>query len=409
MKTFKFLSSVKLTLGLLLALAFISIFVTFGKPELGRYDLFYKSIWFRSALALLALNLSVCTIKTIRRQLKRSALLRERIETDSDRALPLRGAKSSSSGQLQTIARKAGFSVTTEGEAIIASKGSWGRWGSTVVHLSFLAIMFGALLGETGFVGTLNIYIGDQSTQYFDWDSQQDKDLGFTFRLDKSELIYYPVEMKFKAVDPVTGNTLQEYQSKEGKTVHLPIKDMRARIIKFDPEEKHFVLAIYRLGQYLGEYFVYAGGERFNDQQNPGVKLIPMAHKDRILRQYHSEVSILEGGKVVKEGAIEINHPITHKGVTIFQTAYNKDEQGFPYAGFQFSQDPGEPIVWVASITIIIGCLIAFMVRNRSFCIIRKEDDYHLLPLAGFNSDTGKKDLQDLQDFIERVVRVENS
>ena len=409
MQIVRFLSSVKLTLFLLLFIATIAIFGTIGKPELGRYDLFYKSIWFRSALALLALNLSVCTIKTIRRQLKRSVQIHERISKAIENGLLLQGIAGSGIEQLESIARKTGFSVNTKDNTIIASKGAWGRWGSTIVHISILSIMFGALLGGAGFVGTLNTYIGDQSDFYFDWDTQKDKPLGFTFRLDKSELIYYPVELKFEAIDPTTGKSLQQYQAKEGESVHLPIKDLRARIVKFDPEEKQFVLSIYRRGEYLDEYFIYAGGERFGAMENPGVRLVPLESKDRILKQYHSEVTILEKGNVVKTGIIEINHPITYKGVSIYQTAYNKDDKGFPFAGFQFSKDPGEPIVWTASITIIIGCLIAFWVKHRSFCIVRKEEDYYLVPLAGFATDAGRKDLADLQDFIERVARIENS
>jgi len=46
-------------------------------------------------------------------------------------------------------------------------------------------------------------------------------------------------------------------------------------------------------------------------------------------KTYRSEVSILEGGKVVHQAEIEVNKPLTYKGVTFYQSSYQ------PYQNYQ--------------------------------------------------------------------------
>ena len=64
---------------------------------------------------------------------------------------------------LQRELQRAGYKTERTETGIIARKGRSGRWGSTIIHVSVLAVMLGALLAETGFVGTQNIYVGDST------------------------------------------------------------------------------------------------------------------------------------------------------------------------------------------------------------------------------------------------------
>lgn len=40
-----------------------------------------------------------------------------------------------------------------------------------------------------------------------------------------------------------------------------------------------------------------------------GLVLYPLAYRDPMLKQYHSEVTIIEAGEIVRQGVIEVNQP----------------------------------------------------------------------------------------------------
>jgi cytochrome c biogenesis protein len=96
----------------------------------------------------------------------------------------------------------------------------------------------------------------------------------------------------------------------------------------------------------------------------------------------------------VKTGAIEVNHPLVHRGVAIYQTAYNQDEFGFWYSGFQLSKDPGEPLVWTGSILLIIGLCCAFSIRYRVLAVVSDAAGVSLQPLTGFGDERGQRLLE---------------
>jgi cytochrome c biogenesis protein len=398
----RFLTSLRLTLALLLGLALVSVAGTFNPADEGRYDLFFQSPWFRLVLALLAVNLTACTAKTILRNLRDRKEQLEILSTEQVFTCALRYVLPSDASleRLAEALRAQGYRPLLCGERLVAQRGRPGRWGSTVVHLSFLAVMLGALSAELGFVGTLNIYQGEKSAVYFDWEKQRDLPLGFEFRLDSFEPIYYPIELRFVSVDPRSGQVLETHTTREGETVALPVPGVRAQVLKFIPFEEHLILGIIRDGAYLGEYHAFGGKRTVANPVDPGVELHPVAFRDPLLRQLHSEVSILEGGEVVKQGVIEVNHPLTYKGVTIYQTAFDQDKFGFWSAGFQFTRDPGEPVVWAGCVGLVLGLLLAFAVPFRAVGVVRVNGEVLLVALAGFRGEGGGRAF----DLLERRI-----
>mgnify|MGYP001359796523 CR=1 FL=1 len=390
------LSSVKLTIPLMLGLAVVSIWGTI-KPrtmnlegmEVNRYELFYQAPLFRLILALLALNLAVCTWRTIRRNLDDLKRFEEAL--GEDRNLPQQHAFKSDIKpvHLQRELQRSGYKTVRTEAGIIGRKGRSGRWGSTIVHVSVLAIMSGALLAETGFVGTQNIYVGDSTRTVLDWDTMVDRNLDFTFRLDHFEPIYYPLDLRFALIDPDSDETLITITTREGETVELPNTGHTAEVRKFIPEQKLLVLGIYRQGRYLGEYHATPNEWRASQDIRLGVKLVPTGYRDPMLKQLHSEVSIIEQGRIVRQGVIEVNQPLIHRGIAIYQTAYNRDKFGTWYAGFQFSKDPGEPLVWLGSITLSLGLMLAFLVPYRVVALVQHNGSQQLIALNGFRAEPG--------------------
>lgn len=401
----RFLSSLHLTLALLLGLSAISVIGTIKPGALGRYDLFYQSIWFRSILALLALHLCVCTVKTILRNLGDRRRFLDLLGGEQVFGLPLRYVLPDRH-DVKTVGegmRQLGYRIYPRGERFYARKNPWGRWGSTIVHLSFLGIMLGALLAETGFVGTLNIYVGDKSSVYFDWEDREKRPLPFEFRLDYFEPLYYPIELRFGVLDP-RGNRLEAYAVKEGDTVRLPLKGHTARVVKFLPHEKQIVLGLYRNGRYLGEYRASAAEKRYAGEEPLPISFVPLAYKDPVLRQVRSDVSILKNGRVVEQGTISINHPLTYDGVSIYQTAFDRDKFGSWYAGFRFSRDPGEPVVWVGCLFMVLGLGIAFLVPFRAVGVSRVDGELVLVALVGFRGDSGRRDFERLESRLADIL-----
>jgi len=393
-----FLSSLRLTLILLLLLAFVAIWGTII-PIDGRFELFYQSLWFRLLLFSLAVNIGVCTAKTIRRNLGQRKSLLEILRSEQPFALSPRYVLSSAI-PLETVFSRLkgqGYRVFGEESAMIGLRGLSGKWGAPLVHLSFLLIMAGALCGEFGFVGTLNIYVGDSSKVYFDWDKQEDRPLGFTFRLDRFEPVYYPVELRFNAIDPESQEVLESYTAREGDTVSLPQEGMTARIVRFNVDDPLFLLEIYKKGHLLGEYRVTPDQESFGDGENPGIRLRPTQYRDPLLKQLHSEVTLLREGGEVTRGVIEVNHPLVFEGMSIYQTAYNKDDEGKWFAGFQFSRDPGEGLVWVGCIMLLLGLFMAFFIPYRAVGIVRKGDELLLVGFAGFRGEGGALTFEKLE------------
>jgi cytochrome c biogenesis protein len=295
-----------------------------------------------------------------------------------------------------------GFQCDQTGNRVWARKGRAGRWGSTLVHCSLLAIMFGAVLGASGFVGTINTYLHEENFSYFDWGSESDKSLGFGLRVDRFELVYYPITLRFDLVDPVEGQIIGTYTLVEGEAVDLPGGRLRVQARHFNPDEKVLTLGIFRQGTFVGDYLVFPEDERFGLLKNPGFQAKNVQFRDPILKQMESDVVIIEKGKLVKKGTLRVNEPLTWRGISIYQTAYGRDKAGLWTTGFQLSKDPGEMIVWVASVLLLLGLTAAFIIPYRVVGIRRFEEDYYLLPLHGFRGELGQEQLAEIARHLDR-------
>lgn len=404
----RLLASPRLTVPLLLGLALAAVFGTFAPLEEGRYEIFYQRPWFRLLLGLLALNLSVCTVRDLRRRhrlLAAPSFPLNGAEVDPDwRALPEGLDRDRAAAGL--AAR--GYRVVAHPRGLLAQQGVAGRWGAPLVHLSLLLIMAGALLGGAGFVGTCQLYVGHEATGYFDWAAQADRPLGFTLRLDHFEPVYYPIELRLAVVEADGSRPPLLLTAREGETVALPRPGMTARVEKFLPFERVLHLHLFRDGLSLGRYQALPAGGQETSPIAFGLTLHPDAFRDPVLKQLHSEVSILEEGKVVKQGVIEVNRPLVHRGVTIYQTAHARDQFGFWYAGFQLSRDPGEPLVWGGCVLLSLGLLMAFFRRWRVLLLAWPEGRGVFKPLRGFSGEAGRADLHALPHALAPSVSADD-
>ncbi len=367
------------------------------RPEMGRYEVFYQTPWFRVLLGLLALNLLVCTIRTIGRNLQDRRRFSHRLEHQAPTAIPL---NTPSIDIFVPRLKALGFTTDVTGNRLWAIRGRWGRWGSTLVHLSLLLIMLGATLGQGGFVGTINTYLHHVNLEYFDWQSQADRPLNFGVRVDAFRLVYYPITLRFEVSDPQTGNSTTVTQI-EGESF-LFGAGQRIQVKSFDPHRKLLTLGIYRQGKYLGDYQIDDKGERFGPEQNPGFLVRNIQFRDPVLKQIESDVAVIEAGRTATRATVRVNEPLVWRGVAIFQTAYGQDETGKWTVGLQLSKDPGEALVWVASVTLVLGLMLAFLVPFRALGIRRQDQAFYLLALHGFRSEADRELLRTIAEHLDQ-------
>lgn len=398
-----FFGSVKLTLALLLGLSVVAVFGTIWPVEQGtiqRFELYYQSLWFRLLLGLLALNLAACTWRTFMRVFGEKQRLLNQLE-NTDPTKPGHPLACADLDELCHRLQEQGCSVTRFDDRVLARRGLFGRWALPILHLSILVIMAGALAAQLGFVGTINIYVKSQTDKYFNWDLGDETSLDFTFRLDHFEPQYYPIDLRFATYDKESRDMLQEFTTVEGETVVIS-PDLTVQVLRFYPEEQHLILGIVREGILIGDYHSLSGERNYPNTIDPGVVIKPTAFRDPLLKQLHSEVSILENGDVVRQGVIEVNTPLVYRGVAIYQTAYSRDESGFWTCGFQLSKDPGEPLVWLGSIVLTLAILLVFFVRFFAVGVVPMENGFRLVALTGFRGEAGAEKLRVLVAGVDK-------
>lgn len=405
-----FFGSVRLTLALLMTLALVAIGGTLQPveqalgegPPVKRFDLYFQSPWYRLLLLLLAVNLAVCTWRTLRRTLGERQRLAAQIKAGLAVGSAGHELPATTVEQLTARLGAAGYRVTPAGEGLLGQHRAGSRWAVPVLHLSVILIMAGALAGALGFVGTVNLYVTHQIDSIFDWESQGQRPLGFSFRLDHFEPTYYPIDLQIAMVDPQQMKLLQTITTREGETVAAD-NGLVMRVLRFYPEEEHLVLFLERNGRPIGEYHALSGKRDYPNNPDPGVLIKPAAFRDPQVKQLSSQVTILENGQEVRQAVIEVNSPLVHRGVAIYQTAYSRDPNGFWYCGFQFSRDPGEPLVWSGSIVLALALLVVFTVRPCSVAVVPRDHGWRLVALGGFRGEVGRTRLEALAAELKNI------
>jgi cytochrome c biogenesis protein len=247
--------------------------------------------------------------------------------------------------------REAGFRVR-EGEALRATRRPWAFLGFPLVHLPPLLILLGAWWGTVGgAVYTKIIPVGSIAETAYDWSVRDEVTLPFAVHVTAVRKEYYPHELKVQF--RVAGSEVTtELGVREGETFDLPGTPYRGVAERFDPESK------------LLTYFVLDGDRRLGpfvkgSEEGSPVLIRPSAFRDSSVKQVRADVSLYGAeGSLLREAAVSVNHPLDHGGFRVFLTAWGADGEGNPYAGFQFTRDPGQLLLWVGSVLLCAGLLL---------------------------------------------------
>ncbi|MCX5823361.1 MAG: cytochrome c biogenesis protein ResB [Deltaproteobacteria bacterium] len=442
-----FLTSLKLVVILLLILSALSIAGTVieqNKPlqeyyryyqpgtvalfsKLGLFDM-YHSWWFVACLSLLALNITACTMDRYRGIMagmrKRNLILDEKLSkslqnlTTIRYALPLDAVEK----KMVELAGKEfpGKPVVTAAEEggshYFFEKGKYSRLAFFMTHLSILIIFLGALIGSFfGYKGYVNIFEGETVSQV-ETRAGKIQNLNFQVKCNTFNAEFYAsgmpmdyrsdlsilqngkevVRKTIRVNDPLTFEGVTFYQSSYG-----------------GQPDQVAIEAVSRDGSVKGT--VTAPFGRVVD--------IPGMAEEVEAADYQEHFHLpdgSEGGRAVgvniypaKGGApagvwLLVNDPEYDKrrgGDTYFRV---RDLKLKKYTGLQVNRDPGEILVWLGSILLIAGIMIAFFMSHKKLWISLRTDNKGRSELtiggtANKNRDAFAREMEQMIQSLKEV------
>ncbi len=417
----KFFTSIKLTVGLLLTLAVTSILGTLipqnADPAaylqayggflfrlfstLGIFDM-YHSWWFQSLLLLLTANIVVCSIDRL--SATRNILFVKRPTFHVSKFRSLRNKETfdddRSPEQLRKLYlpyfermfRHSHLEKTDTGFCILGEKGRWTRFGVYTVHLSVILLLLGGLIGSIfGFDGFVNIPEGETVTSIQLGNNGKKLPLDFELRCDDFNVSFYdsgmpkeyrssltilqggkPVLKKEIIVnDPLRYQGVSMYQSSYGSMppnkASLSLTSKKTGMIY---NREVAVGEVIELPEKSGT-FVFNG---FDSSANFRGQNIGEALRGTLTPPNGKPVEVL----------LPLRFPSFDKmrrGELIISVA--ELQQRF-YTGLQVTSDPGVWLVYMGFIVMIIGCYITFFMSHQQFCVeVVEKSNYSRVIVSG--------------------------
>lgn len=418
-------SSVKLAIVLLLTLAVTSIVGTiieqqqdpekylreYGETSykilkfLGFTDV-YHSWWYIALLTLLALNLIVCSIKRLPKIWKVAMEPRKTLPPGYEKGLRISNSitlqaqlgdiKEKLVEALKKLRYKVEVSKQEELEIhIFADKNVFARFGVYIVHLGVLIVLIGGLTTAIfGFRGYMNLAEGTSSNLVSFFSGPKIVELPFYVKCNKFKIDFYPSGMPKAYISDLS--------------IIENGKEVLRRTIKVNHPLKYEGIYFYQAS--------YGQGEAFLRVVSPkGEEIVGVAFGQPIKLgrgTYLRIVSIdgntmtvgiefIQNGKV-QEGAIKpfvlYKVPGTDKSFAMV------DFKPVFYTGLQVSKDPGTWIVWLGSIVLIGGLIVAFFIPHKRVWarLEKKGEDKTRLVIGGL----ANKGIESLARELEEVLGV---
>jgi len=430
-KITKFLSSLKLTIGLLIILALTSIVGTviqqqqnpaiyvqqYGKSlyqifkALGFFNL-YHSWWFMSLLALLTLNLLVCSLKRLPRDL--SLILAPKVKlteaelksfSSQEKFVTCNHSLDQTLEMVLANLKKSGFGCRhkekdEKGWHLFSEKGKFSRLAFHITHLSIILIFAGAILGAVkGYSGFMNIVEGQKGNSIVLQSGGHDsKQLDFEVECKKFEVTYYTDES-----GNITGRP-KDYKSL--LAIHDHGKEVVAKEIEVnDPlsyqgiyfyqssfgEVSQLTITVKTIeGELVGNFPVEEGGSfHFSDKNNQEttvrlLRYFPDFAMDQSRQAFsrsnvpNNPACFLEivpaNGQPVQTWIFQ-NFDFPHAGKTEHKYSLTSTNHGKKFTGLQVVWDPGVPLVWTGCIILVFGIIIIFSVPHYRVWVTISEQD----------------------------------
>ncbi|MDY6862257.1 MAG: cytochrome c biogenesis protein ResB, partial [Thermodesulfobacteriota bacterium] len=431
-KIFRFFTSLRLAVILLILIAFTSIIGTVivqnAAPDhyiklyslttykimrfLGFFD-FYHSFCFRILLAMLTINLLFCSLKrlpSVLRVILQPNMIKE--------AAQIKGMKQFRSYKTDMEFKKVVdkikkiiISTFSKPESIskgdnhffYAAKGKFCLLGAYITHLSIIIILIGAIVGSVfGYRGNINIKEGESKDKFLLQGTSIPKKLGFQIRCDNFEVTYYPnrAPKEYKSTVTILKNG-KEVFTDEIKVNH-PLKYQgiyfyQSSFGTIAKESTLVFLVTSKKQEDFKRIYRVKEGEKF---------IIPETNFEVTIERFFPDFILNENGRAFSRSN-ELNNPAAYisikengvkKGSTWAFARFSdfhgtwdgefkfqlKDLESREYTGLQITKDPGIWIVWTGFIVMVMGIMTAFFFSHRRIWVkVEKGDKSHNILIGG--------------------------
>jgi cytochrome c biogenesis protein len=402
----KFFTSVRLTVVILLTLALTSVIGTLipqnaAKAEYIRkygvevYRVFsvldlmdmYHSWWFRLFMCMLTLNVLVCSLDRLSATLKIVFVKEPAFNVTRFRNMPGNREIISSRSPADLIDRfmplvSKWFSysrveMTDSGHCIFAEKGRWSRLGFYLVHLSIVLLLLGGLIGSIfGFDGFVNIPEGESTEQVRLNNGATMISLDFRIQCDDFSVSFYetgqPKEFRSRLTLLEAGNPVLT----QDIIVNSPLRYKGINIFQSSygaiaPEKVE--LGFEDL-QTKAVFSIKIGmGQTAELPENLGTFQLKEFANSKAFRGMDLGQTLVGqltlAGKMPEEILLPTRFPKFDKmRQGHFVITLNKLENRY-YTGLQVTRDPGVSLVYLGFLMLIGGCLVTFFMSHQRLCI----------------------------------------
>lgn len=388
---FRFLSSMRLGITLLLLLAVISIIATLRPMEIALENI-YTSWWFIGIMAFTAFNLLLCTVERIR-PLSRLAFHPKKVKPlDAIKKMPANTNVSLTAGiedPLQMVCavfKKNGLPCTVhdgpDGKVVFAERGRLGYLGSIVTHFSLIIILLGAMYGSlTGFYTNNG---GIQGNTFYVPEGNFEVTINGVEEVLLEDPTIHPrtvsdltikrsgnviLEGKVDINAPLRFDGISLYQGSCLKVAHIAVKDPDTGAEQFFKQYEgdytaidDKTLAFNTLAVFL-DFSMTPEGQPFSRSFAP----------NRPVLAYR----FIEGNNELGWALLELNKPtIVEAPGGPLEITFAGYENG---TVFQITRNLGRPYLLLGSILLVLGFYISFFFFPRRFWAAFDKDKHTLI------------------------------
>jgi cytochrome c biogenesis protein len=408
-QVYEFLSSVTLAIALLAFIAVASILGTLVKQQappaeylsvysestytiirfLGLDDVFH-SRWFVAVMALFVLNMLFCSLPRFVRLLKSRAV----VKVPGEKALDAMALRCLVQGKkiddIAGVFKGYRNAQSNEGSRVL-ERGSLGRYGVYMVHLSIIIILVGGLIGLIfGYRGPLMLAKGDIKDSIMVRGSEAKRQpLGFALKLNDFKVSFYP---SGEPKDYVSNVEVLE----NGKSLFK-------KSIRVNDPLSYKGVNIYQANYGSNPVFVFdVGGQRVEFGQG-GVYQKNNLH----LLAVRYEKSVHNFGPGVLMAYVQDGQPQTTwflkdvprlREKSILGTTVRLDDikEEF-YTGLEVARDPGVWVVWFGFALILFGLYVNFFLYHRRIYLVEGSNGVLVAGTALKNREGFKEEFEKLK------------
>jgi cytochrome c biogenesis protein len=339
---------------------------------LGFYDIFH-SFWFLAAAALLMLNILVCSVaryRAIASAAAKTGIMKDRDHYQNGKqhaSLVSANTSTDIAGQAARILRRHHYQVTLakDGDAIYIAgdKNRLSGLGTLAIHLSLLVFMLGILAGgiwgirndsfviaenstrDIGFNTGLSLVLKSFTDTY--WDDGTPKDY-------RSEVAILENGQEVKSAiiqvnHPLIYRGIRIHQSFFGPAIQLQIADAAHDLAVNDSVPLTNSRSSGSVTRPEGRVKLPGSGYTVVVVAPSGDGLDTSIGQNEIGLELYDDNQALIGWLKLAKGA-----PQTINDMVFSYTGQNQ------YSGFQISRDPGNALIWIASILFLLGLTVIF-------------------------------------------------